>query len=178
MNTIIFEFFYQFGHRTVLADGLIVFLAEYLGYALIIVFLAMTLRDRDFKLNLKQVVWPPLLSGASAWIIATILKLAISAPRPFLILSDVAPLFPKDGSAFPSGHASFFGGFAISLVLSKAKGARWYALGALLIGLARIAAGVHWPADILTGFLVGVVVAYVVQLIFEKRLKRGHNANE
>jgi len=39
---------------------------------------------------------------------------------------------------------------------------KWYFAGAVLIGLARIAAGVHFPIDILAGLLLGLIVTLVI----------------
>ena len=39
---------------------------------------------------------------------------------------------------------------------------------AILIGLARIAAGVHFPIDILGGYVLGILVACVVKIVFRK----------
>ena len=66
-------------------------------------------------------------------------------------------------SAFPSGHTAtvflFFGIWALS-----AK-KRWLSLflllPALLVGISRIAVGVHWPADILAGSALGWVSAWL-----------------
>ena len=38
-----------------------------------------------------------------------------------------------------------------------------YLAGAALIGLARVAAGVHWPSDILAGAIVGLISFLVVE---------------
>lgn len=174
MDTLLFNTFYQFAHRSSFIDSVINFFATDLGYLLILLLLTRAFFSVNRRSDLKW-IFTAGLSGLSAWGVATIVKLLISAPRPFLVLSDVAPLFPKDNDSFPSGHAAFFGGLAFSLVLSKAPGAPWYALGALLIGLARIAAGVHWPADIITGFLIGFVLAYIMNFISSRFFKARGN---
>jgi len=42
---------------------------------------------------------------------------------------------------------------------------------ALLIGIARIIAGVHFPVDILGGFILGILTAYLVKYFHQKLLK-------
>ena len=39
---------------------------------------------------------------------------------------------------------------------------------ALLIGLARIMAGVHFPIDILGGFIIGSLIAFLVKYLYSK----------
>ena len=92
-----------------------------------------------------------------------ILKHFIHAPRPFVALSNIHSLFSETGYAFPSGHATFFGALAVAIFfLDKKVGLRFMTF-ALLIGLARIIAGVHFPVDILGGFALGALVAFFVK---------------
>jgi undecaprenyl-diphosphatase len=35
-------------------------------------------------------------------------------------------------------------------------------VGALIVSVARVAAGIHWPLDILAGAVIGAVVAFVI----------------
>jgi membrane-associated phospholipid phosphatase len=42
---------------------------------------------------------------------------------------------------------------------------------ALLIGVARVIAGVHFPIDILGGFCIGFLVAYLFEKLEYKKLK-------
>jgi undecaprenyl-diphosphatase len=104
--------------------------------------------------------------------IATILALLIvkvintvwDRPRPFVVLHEFHKLIPHPADAsFPSDHAS--GSFAIVGVLALA-GKRTAAIAALiwaiLIGVARVMVGVHWPSDIVGGIGVGLISALAV----------------
>ena len=100
-----------------------------------------------------------------AWLISYVIKDLVSAPRPFLVFaeSDMNLLFEWGGyNSFPSGHTTFFAALAVSLTFFHKKLGILYLFGALLIGLARIAGGVHFPIDILAGYALGGVVAYIV----------------
>lgn len=100
-------------------------------------------------------------SGVLAWIIAGIVKDLVASPRPFIELRDANLLFPHgDHDSFPSGHATFLFSlwWALRLVRFPRRLAVFFFSGAVLVGLARVAAGIHWPLDILGGALLGVAV--------------------
>jgi undecaprenyl-diphosphatase len=81
-------------------------------------------------------------------------------------------------ASLPSGHASFY--FAMSTIVylyNKKVGVLFY-IATILITLARIFSGVHWPSDILAGALFGIVTALLVNILFKKyanRFIKGYN---
>jgi undecaprenyl-diphosphatase len=83
------------------------------------------------------------------------------------------------GQSFPSGHAAFFFALATAVTLFNKKvhpersrrTGIWLFVGAFLISLARIYAGVHYPSDILAGAAVGVFSGWLVWRIFKKYKK-------
>ncbi len=89
-------------------------------------------------------------------------NLAFYRFRPFAF-NEVNVLFyyPSD-SSFPSNAA--FVGFAIATsvwLYNRRVGLVLYVM-ALLLGLARICGGVHYPSDVLGGMLIGMFVAYLI----------------
>ncbi len=102
------------------------------------------------------------LSGVAAYILAYVVKFILHTPRPFDALSDVHALIAESGYAFPSGHATFFMALAATIVFAHKRAGYIFMLFALVIGIARIMAGVHFPIDILGGFVLGAIVSYAV----------------
>jgi undecaprenyl-diphosphatase len=72
--------------------------------------------------------------------------------------------------AFPSGHTTFVFALATIAWYYHEKVAYFLYVSGLVIGIARVIAGVHYPSDILGGIIVGTVVAYILMLIAQKLL--------
>lgn len=101
-----------------------------------------------------------------------LIKGVIGFPRPFIALREVVtPLFVHGGmDSFPSGHATFFGALTLSSFLVDKKMGYWVLLASILIGIARVISGVHYPIDILSGYLIGLLVVLFFY-IFKKPKK-------
>ncbi len=115
----------------------------------------------------RRALWLTGVVAAAAGL-NTALKHGFALPRPLLVphLDSVTTF------AFPSGHAA--NSTALAGALALLIGRRW-ALGvaagvALLIGVSRTWLGVHWPTDVLGGWMVGsAVVLLAAPLLPERR---------
>jgi len=158
MNNTIFFFFYNLAHHSLFFDALVIFFAVYFPF--VVGFLALI-----FLLFYKK--WKGIIlvffSSFLAYFLSVVLKFFFHTIRPYLALPNVHALFNESGYAFPSGHASFFMALAVSLFFYNKKVGYIFMLFALLIGLARIIAGVHFPVDILGGFALGTLIAYFIK---------------
>ena len=182
MNNIIFFKTFSLTHQSEFIDWLIVFFANpfiYISIFIAFVFLIFYtdgVFDRknlfwkyNFILRLKNILFV-LSSTVVAWGITDILKSIIASPRPFIIFDNLNPLFLHGGmDSFPSGHATFFGALSFSLFLINKKVGILFMIGALLVGFARIASGVHFPIDILFGYIVGFIIVLIFNLIFKAK---------
>ncbi len=98
------------------------------------------------------------ISTTGGIVLTTILKAVFQRARPELFQSNYTASF----YSFPSGHATvavgFYGTLALLLALRLESWKRWTvaAVGValvLLIGFSRLYLGVHYPTDILAGYL-------------------------
>jgi len=111
--------------------------------------------------------------------IIDLLKGHFSYPRPYQLfgIETVHVLEIKAGAgesfrSFPSGHAAFVTLLAIGL--SPVLGNRMRSLMALLVVAvcwARIASGVHFPADVLGGVLLTAFVVSIVRSVIHTLLR-------
>ncbi|MEK7564456.1 MAG: phosphatase PAP2 family protein [Patescibacteria group bacterium] len=181
MNNQIFFFFYNLAHQSVFMDGVILFCALYLPYlvslsAFVFLLFHHEVLQADDKvaafIEKKKEILISFFSGAIAWTLAHFLKEIFLAPRPFRVFSDVVPLLTKVDHSFPSGHATFYMALAFSIFLSHKKVGSIFIFFAIIIGIARIASGVHFPVDILGGFILGIIIASFVEYIDNFLLKK------
>ena len=101
--------------------------------------------------------------------VVEIIRFFYDRPRPFEVFTDINQiLFHEPGDSFPSGHAAFF--FAIAAGVSRyyPKTSVLFYAAALSISLNRVAAGIHWPSDILGGAVIGVAVGYLISRYFRR----------
>jgi undecaprenyl-diphosphatase len=100
-----------------------------------------------------------------------IIKLAVDRPRPSF---DAHPVMVFSQS-FPSGHAanSTVTYLALALFVVPERWRRSAAVGAMLLALAigatRPVLGVHWPSDVLGGWIYGLLVIVVAAWVSRPR---------
>jgi undecaprenyl-diphosphatase len=141
------------------------------GSAFVLVPLALICCVALFRAGLRREALAVALSLAGAMLISDAIKLLVSRPRP-----PVEHLQSVSGSSFPSGHATQASAFWFSLVLAlqatRAKPAlvrvaACLALALVLaVALSRVYLGVHYPADVIAGLLLGTAWAVFVARSF------------
>lgn len=125
----------------------------YLAYPLLLIWL---LWQRD-----SRFVRVLLVPGIS-FVLLSVFRDRLNAPRPYEVL-DIRPLIHKKtrGHSFPSRHV-----FSVSVIAC----AFWYIqprLGAVCLlcaaamAVVRVLGGVHFPRDVIAGFLIGIACGAV-----------------
>ncbi|MDZ4124085.1 MAG: phosphatase PAP2 family protein [Hydrogenophaga sp.] len=94
--------------------------------------------------------------------IARLLASLIDASRPFVLGLGHQWMAHASTPGFPSTHATVAAAFAAAVWWSNPKSSmRWLApFAALAIGWSRVATGVHFPVDVLAGFVLGGTVGW------------------
>lgn len=179
MNVNIFYFFYNLGHQSRIFDKIVTFFAVYFP-VLILLFICIYIFYKSSIYKKNNFSWPVLKKliqdgisiigpAFTAYILATILKEIIHTDRSFVQFNGILPLFnPNQEYSFPSTHAAIFSALAFTVFFLNKKAGYAFMFFALLIGIARIIAGVHFPIDILGGFILGALIA----LLFKKFIIR------
>ena len=121
--------------------------------------------------RLARAGWAPL---------GVLLALAINQPiadavgevRPCNALHDIVVLHCNTDAGFPSDHAVMAGAATAGLWLVSRRLGVFALVATLLMGLARIYVGAHYPQDVLAGFVLGAVVSLAGYLLVRPLLRR------
>ena len=133
--------------------------AKVLIYCLPIHMVALWLVGDDIDKQTALALLLALICGLTA---SHLIGLGFYRPRPFLAGLGEALMSHRPSASFPSNHTLVFSAYASTLILL-----RQYRLGIAIfvVGLtvcaARIYLGIHYPGDILGGFLLGPVAALI-----------------
>jgi len=177
MDEVVFQALYGFAYQSGFTNWLITLVAEYLAYVAIIVAIFIISFNSSWRVRMEMFFFTSLTVLISRWIITEPLRYFILRPRPPLALG-VTSLFHESAPAFPSGHASVFFALAFAMFFFNKKWGYWFLAFAIFNGLARVAAGVHWPSDILGGAIVGLIAFFVVKILLEKTEHRNKQLAE
>jgi undecaprenyl-diphosphatase len=89
--------------------------------------------------------------------------------RPFIYLIEAIIVGRKPGSySFPSGHSAAAFAGALLLAREYPAGARGFFGLASLVAFSCIYLGVHYPGDVLSGSLLGMVLAKIYSRLLHK----------
>ena len=177
MNNFLFFSLHNLANQNTVFDNTIIFFANTLPYLVVaftIIFLIMH-HEMSFKYeSLKEILYKlhesffAFIVGLSALVSSEILKSIFAVLRPFNKYPEVANLFYATGYAFPSSHATFFMALAFSIYFLHKKVGLFLIFCAVLIGTARIIVGVHYPVDILGGYVLGIMIAVFFNYLNKK----------
>src|SRR3989338_185560 len=167
-----FNFLYGLAGQSKILDWFIIFLVEYLPYFLIILFFFFLLKEKDFQTRFYYFSFTALALILSRGIITEIIRFFYHRPRPFLALNFTALINHSSSNSLPSGHAVFYFTLVILFFLFKGelwqRWRLWFLGGVILMGIARVSAGAHWPLDIVSGFFVAAVSVFVIKWLLSK----------
>lgn len=143
------------------------FFAEWLIYLMPLVLLWLWF----YSEKSKKVALRALVSVILAWpILALAIGQIIHRDRPFNLGGLQELIFHRPTYSFPSDHAAALFALVASFWFSGYKKLSLFFLGiAIVVSVFRVAAGLHFPSDILAGAVLGILAGWLVDL-FDKPL--------
>lgn len=140
-------------------DQSMIFATTYLIYLTFLLILILGLKGgiREKKALLFIILGIPI-----SILLIKIIHLFLFVPRPFVTF-HLSPIVMEaaDSASFPSRHATVAGVLAFAYTYFKSKWSPLLIFIMLWIGLSRVWVGVHYPLDILGGFVVGAVSVFI-----------------
>lgn len=138
-------------------NSTMVFLAEYMVYFLGSIIIAYWFTQSRQN---KMVIIQAMIAFITAEIIGKLAGKLHLNYQPFAVLPNVNKLIDHAvDNSFPSDHTILFFSICFSFWLVHKK-ARWlWLILAFCVAISRIWVGVHYPFDVLTGALIGIISA-------------------
>lgn len=169
-NIAIFFLIFGLSNQHLMLDYLMIFGAEYVIYLTLLLIFIISIKG---KVEERKSLILFLVSLPIIIVLIKIIHIFIFEQRPY-VTEDIIPLIShKADASFPSRHTSVMAAIAFSYIFFKS---RWYPLLLILnawVGVARVYVGVHYPFDILGGFIVGlfsVILGRQVMKILKTKL--------
>jgi undecaprenyl-diphosphatase len=101
-------------------------------------------------------------------LITQLVKNWVMRPRPYTELSNLVLLGLGTDYSFPSGHTST--STAMAYLLSREYKKWIFMLIPVVVAFTRLYIGVHYPSDVLGGFLLGFFIAYLLEYFFNLKI--------
>jgi undecaprenyl-diphosphatase len=98
---------------------------------------------------------------------SAVIKPFIGRFRPCHLYENIRLLVNCGGKyCFPSSHASNISAFAVLFSYFYRKGIIFFLTIAVVVGFSRIYVGVHYPIDVLAGYVVGSSCAFLIARLY------------
>ncbi|HVM90834.1 MAG TPA: phosphatase PAP2 family protein [Verrucomicrobiae bacterium] len=142
---------------------LAVFASRYLVF--VFVLMAAALGYGKKRLAWRRTAYDAAWAALLAMVIANAIGWLVQRPRPYIVSSDILQLIPPPltSASFPSGHTSVAFAAAAAITLGAPEIGVPALVLATLVGLGRVAVGVHYPTDVFAGAMLGILCAYAVR---------------
>lgn len=124
-------------------------------------------KNNQFKMDALMILY----SIGFAFVIYVVLNLGLPLrPRPETV-SVIRPLVDHlPDNSFPSGHGIFAGASILAAFFYTHRNIAWiFLISGVIMVLSRVLAGIHYPGDIIIGYMVGLLGAYIIYMLRDKK---------
>jgi undecaprenyl-diphosphatase len=141
---------------------IISFISSYISIGIVLTIFITSLIKRSKQL--RMIFFKMLAVFIVAALVSFTLKIIITRERPYITYPDIEKLSEAGNSSFPSGHT--LEAFAIAVALSSLVPKRKFVIPvfiwACLVAYSRMALGVHYPSDVLSGMIIGSLIGWLI----------------
>ncbi len=164
LNQAIFNYLFSLSRYPIVAKGALFFSYHlvFAAIAMLVIWAVFIAPRKVYSLALM------FFAGGGAWVAASLLKKIFVIERPYVTLQNILPVLKIPSFSFPSGHAASIAGLAVAVYSLNPKLGVVLFIMAILTGLSRIVLGVHYPTDVLAGWILGAVIGWLVVFLLKK----------
>ncbi|WP_258110596.1 undecaprenyl-diphosphatase [Alicyclobacillus sp. SP_1] len=173
-DVVLYHFVNNLSGHVAILDAIMIVLAKDAPflYAALFIVAWFTLPREDSKIRHGLIV--SVLAGILALVVNVVISHIWFRPRPFAVLPNGTfhqLIAHSNDASFPSDHAS--GSFAFAFGVYR-RGPIWirrsFMALAILVAIARVYVGLHWPTDVVAGVVVGLFSSMIAWR-FEKYVR-------
>lgn len=172
-NAGIFFLIFGLSNNSIFLDKLMIFSTKYLVYLTFIFSFILAIKGKSKE---KKSFLLTLFAIPMAILVIKIVHIFIDTQRPFVVYNFTPLTDYLLNASFPSRHATLSGVLAFSYVIFHSKWSYLFLTFLILIGISRVYIGVHYPLDIIGGFITAGFAIYatiffikLLRLIFFKK---------
>jgi len=166
MDLVMFQWINGFATQWLPGDMLGIFLADWLPFIAFFVIGILVIKKHNQPHYWMMLALSVVAGLISRFLIKSIILMFYLRPRPYVVIPTAHRLLFMNlidaYQSFPSGHALFFFAVATVVWMFHKRYGTWLFIISVVMGIARIFVGVHWPSDILAGALLGMATGYAV----------------
>ena len=119
----------------------------------------------------RRTLWLAICCLALTWLMVRVFRTWLPMPRPAALDLGMQWLSQGTRPGFPSMHAAGSFGVAVVMLLERGGPLAWVYLGAaVLISISGVVLGLHFPLDIVVGWLAGRLVGVGVVGVAQRAL--------
>jgi undecaprenyl-diphosphatase len=143
-----------------------IFASRYLVFVFVLIAAALGYGKK--RLTWRRTAYDAAWAALLAMVLANIIGWIVNRPRPYVAAPDIVQQLipaPLTMASFPSGHTAVAFAAAAAITLGAPEIGLIGIPLAAMVGLGRVAVGVHYPSDIFAGALLGIFSAYLVRFL-------------
>lgn len=161
-NNTLFFLIFNLSHKSVFWDQFMIFSTNYLIYLSLFAIFLIAFKG---KVRERKALILILFSLPLAILLIKLIHIFINEPRPFVTFNFQPLTDNNPDPSFPSRHATIMAVIAFAYTYFKSKWSLFFLILMILVGISRIYVGMHYPLDILGGFIVGAVSLAVANFL-------------
>ncbi|MFH1178269.1 MAG: phosphatase PAP2 family protein [bacterium] len=172
LDTALFYSIHSLAGHWAAVDFLIVFFGEYFIYIVLVIFIIVAIRAYQKEKRITEItpyLVALIVAGIARYTITPAIRFYYHHLRPFVALSTTH-LITDTSYSFPSGHTIVFFSLATATYFFNKKFAYFLYVSGLIVGIARIVGGVHYPSDIIGGIILGIATGGILYWLYTKCL--------